>query len=145
MDLSPRDLSFSRNVEAKLVDLSHQSKTNLNTLRSRYRHAIVASGMTSHDALNYITSGSYQEPLGLPDVPDEVAVLELENCSSAEHAINMLAEFSGLGYAAVPALRGAWKRAVRDDEDPYQRTLNLAYKTYESPDADLLPVQFYTD
>jgi hypothetical protein len=97
--------------------------------------------MTSHDALNYIASPVYKEPLGLPDVPDEVIPLEESEYISAEHAITMLAEYSGLGYDAIPALRGAWIRAVKNNEDPYQRTLNLAYNTYNSPDADLLPYQ----
>ena len=141
MELSPRDFSFSKDVEVRLLDLSYSNKVEYNTLRSRYRHAIVASGMTTHDALNYIASPVYKEPFGLPDVPDEVAPLDESEYVSAEHAITMLAEYSGLGYDVIPALRGAWIRAVQNKEDPYKRALDLAYNTYNSPDADLLPYQ----
>jgi hypothetical protein len=44
-----------------------------------------------------------------------------------------------LGYEAIPALRGAWLRGVRDGDIPFERAYALATKLYESKDADLLP------
>ena len=64
---------------------------------------------------------------------------ELEDYESPENAIIALAEFSGLGYEIIPALRASWLRAVREDEEPYSRARNLAEYTYDSKDADLLP------
>lgn len=56
-----------------------------------------------------------------------------------EHAVLALAEFSGLGYEIVPALRAAWIRGVAAGENPYERATLLASALYKSPDADLLP------
>lgn len=141
METEPRDFTFTTPIEVRLVELSHQTKTNLNSIRSRYRHAVVASGMTSSDALNYISSAVYLEPVGIPEVPEEVRLLSIDECVSPEHAVTMLAEYSGMGYEAIPAFRATWIRAVQQGQDPYQRTLELASRTYDSPDADLLPYQ----
>jgi starvation-inducible DNA-binding protein len=59
--------------------------------------------------------------------------------NSPEEAIYSLAEFSGLGYEIVPALRAAWKRGVRDNVSAFKRAADLAIETYESIDSDLLP------
>ena len=59
--------------------------------------------------------------------------------SSPEHAIVSFSEFSGLGYESIPVFRAAWKRAVVDNENPFNRAKDLAVKMYSSKDADLLP------
>ena len=59
--------------------------------------------------------------------------------SSPEHAIVSFAEFSGLGYESIPVFRAAWKRAVVENENPFNRAKDLAVKMYSSKDADLLP------
>lgn len=59
--------------------------------------------------------------------------------ASPEHAIVSFAEFSGLGYESIPAFRAAWKRAVVDSENPFNRAKDLAVEMYASKDADLLP------
>jgi hypothetical protein len=59
--------------------------------------------------------------------------------SSPEHAIFALAEFSGAGYEIIPALKASWARAVKNDEKPFERAMNLAINLYNSNDADLLP------
>ena len=69
----------------------------------------------------------------------EIALKSADEYGSPEHAIYSMAEYSGLGYEAIPALRGAWLRAVRDGEIPFERAYTLATKLYESKDADLLP------
>jgi hypothetical protein len=69
----------------------------------------------------------------------EVALKSASEYGSPEHAIFSMAEYSSLGYDAIPALRGAWLRAVRDGEVPFERAYALATKLYESKDADLLP------
>jgi hypothetical protein len=69
----------------------------------------------------------------------EVALKSAGEYGSPEHAIFSMAEYSSLGYDAIPALRGAWLRAVRDGDIPFERAYSLATKLYESRDADLLP------
>jgi hypothetical protein len=69
----------------------------------------------------------------------QIALKSADEYGSPEHAIYSMAEYSGLGYEAIPALRGAWLRAVRDGEIPFERAYSLATKLYESKDADLLP------
>ena len=62
-----------------------------------------------------------------------------EDYESQEHAIFSLAEFSGLGYETIPAIRAAWMRGIKNNENPYERAAVLASALYDSPDADLLP------
>jgi hypothetical protein len=69
----------------------------------------------------------------------EVALKSAGEYGSPEHAIFSMAEYSSLGYDAIPALRGAWLRAVRDGDIPFELAYSLATKLYESRDADLLP------
>lgn len=69
----------------------------------------------------------------------EIALKSADEYGSPEHAIYSMAEYSGLGYEAIPALRGAWLRGVRDGDVPFERAYALATKLYESKDADLLP------
>ena len=58
---------------------------------------------------------------------------------TTEHAITEFAEYSGLGYEVIPALRAAWKRGVDNNESGFDRARELAVMTYDSKDADLLP------
>lgn len=58
-----------------------------------------------------------------------------------EDAILTMAEFSGFGYEAEPALRASWLRAVRAGGDPFTRASLLAIHGRNSIDADLLPVE----
>ena len=69
----------------------------------------------------------------------QIALKSADEYGSPEHAIYSMAEYSGLGYEAIPALRGAWLRGVRDGDIPFERAYTLATKLYESKDADLLP------
>lgn len=62
-----------------------------------------------------------------------------EDYESQEHAIFSLAEFSGLGYETIPAIRASWMRAIKNNENPFERAAVLASALYDSPDADLLP------
>lgn len=68
-----------------------------------------------------------------------VTLLEEHEYESPEHAIVAFAEYSGLGYEIIPALRASWLRAVGEREDPFSRAKELATLTYSSIDADLLP------
>jgi hypothetical protein len=68
-----------------------------------------------------------------------IALKSADEYGSPEHAIHAMAEYSSLGYEAIPALRGAWLRGVRDGDIPFERAYTLATKLYESKDADLLP------
>lgn len=75
-------------------------------------------------------------------VIDEELTIELLDeieYATSEHAIVAMAEYSGLGYEIVPALKSAWIRGVESDEDPFSRAKELAVDLYDSRDADLLP------
>jgi hypothetical protein len=61
--------------------------------------------------------------------------------SSSNEAILALTEASGLGYEAEFAVKASWIRGVDAGQNPYKRARELALNTYESPDADLLPVR----
>ena len=69
----------------------------------------------------------------------EVALKSADQYGSPEHAIFSMAEYTGLGYEVIPALRGAWLRGVRDGDVPFQRAYELATNLYNSRDSDLLP------
>lgn len=68
----------------------------------------------------------------------QVALKNASDYTSTEHAIHIMAEYSDLSYDIIPALRGAWIRAIRDGEAPFERAYSLATKLYDSKDADLL-------
>jgi hypothetical protein len=69
-----------------------------------------------------------------------VTLLEEHEYCSPEHAIVAMAEYSGLGYDVIPALRAAWLRGVDEREDPFERAKALAIDCYENDrDSDLLP------
>jgi hypothetical protein len=68
-----------------------------------------------------------------------VELMNEDDYESQEHAIHVLAEFSGLGYDVIPAIRAAWLRGLKNEENPYERAAILATALYSSPDADLLP------
>lgn len=59
--------------------------------------------------------------------------------SSPDEALVAMAEYSGLSYAVIPALKAAWTRGVKDNENPFERAKNLSVSLYNSKDADLLP------
>lgn len=59
--------------------------------------------------------------------------------NTSEDAILALAEYSGYGYELIPALRSAWKRAVEQNENPFDRAYELAILQDKSKDSDLLP------
>ena len=62
-----------------------------------------------------------------------------ESYKTPEEAIFAIAEFSGLGYDAIPVFRAAWRRGVNNSESPFNRAAKLAVELYDSSDADLLP------
>lgn len=64
---------------------------------------------------------------------------EPEDYETSEHALVEFAEYSGLGYEVIPALRAAWKRGIGENESGFERAKELATLTYASKDADLLP------
>lgn len=68
-----------------------------------------------------------------------VSLQSEDNYESPEHALVAFAEYSGLGYEVVPAMRAAWIRAVDSGENPFERAKDLAISLYYSRDADLLP------
>lgn len=104
------------------------------------RFAVLPEGTVSDEAVIEYDRAKLKQ-----DVEDiyyeqelSVTLKEFSEYDSTENAIIALAEFSGLSYDIIPALRATWLRAVRDGEDPYSRVKTLAEYTYDSKDADLL-------
>lgn len=64
---------------------------------------------------------------------------ESHEYSTPEHALTAFAEYSGLGYDIIPALRASWKRGVDNNESGFDRARELAIMTHDSQDSDLLP------
>jgi len=64
---------------------------------------------------------------------------EFSEYETTEDAIIALAELSGYGYAAEFALRASWLRAVKENQDPFERAKTLALDPDNSPDKELLP------
>lgn len=84
-------------------------------------------------ALTASAPASYEEELSVELLPTS------DDYESNEHAIYTLAEFSGLGYEVIPAIRASWIRGLKNNENPYERAAVLASALYDSQDADLLP------
>ena len=105
------------------------------------RFAVIPDGVVSSDAILEYNRDNLEQDVDDIYYKQELSV-ELKDFSeydSPETAIIALAEFSGLGYEIIPALRASWLRGVDSGEEPYSRARNLAEYTYNSNDADLLP------
>jgi hypothetical protein len=89
----------------------------------------------SSNAATAITASAVAEDELLISLRDET------DYASSEDAIVAFAEFSGLGYEVIPAIKAAWLRGVRDDENPFNRAKELSIMLYDSRDSDLLPVK----
>jgi len=74
-----------------------------------------------------------------------VEIKDQEEYASIEEAILAMAEFSGFGYEIEPSLKAAWARGVKDNQNPFDRALDLAEYGYQSIDADLLPLKENVD
>lgn len=72
-----------------------------------------------------------------------VELLDESEYESPEDAIVAMAEYSGFGYEFIPSVRAAWKRALANDENPFDRARDLVTLLGYSRDRDLLPR--YTD
>lgn len=70
-----------------------------------------------------------------------ISLLAEDEYTTQEEAIFSLAEFSGLGYETIPALRASWMRGIKNNENPFERAAVLASALYDSQDADLLPLK----
>jgi hypothetical protein len=105
------------------------------------RFAVIPDGVISAEAIVEYDRAKLKQDVDDMYYEQELSttIKDLEEYESTEDAITALAEFSGLGYEIIPALRATWLRAVKDGEDPYSRVKNMAEYTYNSKDADLLP------
>jgi hypothetical protein len=61
--------------------------------------------------------------------------------ASIEEAIVALTEASGMGYDTEFAIKASWMRAVRDNQNPFERAKKLALDPKNSPDLELLPAE----
>ena len=105
------------------------------------RFAVIPEGVVNDDAVVEYDRAKLKQDIDDIYYEEELSV-ELKDFSqykSPEAAIIALAEFSGLGYEIIPALRASWLRGVNNGDDPYSRAKNLAEYTYNSNDSDLLP------
>lgn len=101
--------------------------------------ALVSSGYTSdYDLLPWYHQLSTRKQVSYASELSTCLLPEHEYASQ-EEAIFSLAEFSGLGYETIPAIRAAWMRGIKNNENPFERAAVLASALYDSPDADLLP------
>jgi hypothetical protein len=103
--------------------------------------ALVSSGYTAdYDLLPW---GHELSTRSDTDYSEELRVTPLaeDEYATQEEAIFSLAEFSGLGYETIPAIRAAWMRGIKNNENPFERAAVLASALYDSPDADLLPMK----
>jgi starvation-inducible DNA-binding protein len=68
-----------------------------------------------------------------------ITLQDEDQYETPEEALVAFAEFSGMGYEIIPALRAAWLRGVEHGEDPFTRARELATFLHDSKDEDLLP------
>lgn len=138
-----RPLSFGARVESALQEAAGSNFAYLEQLRAKYRHGVVAKRLSPDEALNYTLSltASANYPDLIPPVPEQADLYDQEHYTSPEHALLAMAEYTGLGYEALPALRAAWRRGVQDPSgpQPFYRASLLAEQLYDSIDGDLLP------
>lgn len=69
------------------------------------------------------------------------SITSADSFQTPEHAIFALAEYSGLGYDLIPAVRAVWNRAESSGEVPFERAFDFVTNLYSSSDSDLLPKQ----
>jgi hypothetical protein len=107
------------------------------------RFAVIPDSLIDKDAIEQYMMEKEQEDISDLQYIDDLTytIFEtIEEYESPEKAITALAESSEFSYDADVALRAAWLRGVKNNDDPYQRAKNLAELGYESNDADLLPI-----
>jgi hypothetical protein len=68
-----------------------------------------------------------------------IELQDQDSYETPEDALYAMTEYSGLGYEAISSFRAAWRRGVKNDENPFDRAVELAIDLYNSRDADLLP------
>ncbi len=105
----------------------------------RCRFAVIPDGvvsMTPEEVGDVMAEAEDNE-----DVMKELTIRleDEEYYETSEDAVLAFAEYSDLGYEAIPAIRAAWRRGVENEESPFNRARELATMLYDSRDADLLP------
>jgi hypothetical protein len=105
------------------------------------RFAVIPDGVVSSEAIIEYDRAKLKQDVDDIYYEQELSInlKDFSEYESPETAIIALAEFSGLGYEIIPALRASWLRGVSNGDDPYSRAKNLAEYTHNSSDADLLP------
>jgi hypothetical protein len=109
---------------------------------AKCRFAILPAGAVTAKNPTQMDIDEVADILADSDYVGSQLIVELEPnivVEDPELALLNLAEFSGLGYEALPALRAAWLRGVEENDDGYTRAKDLAVQLLNSCDADLLP------
>jgi starvation-inducible DNA-binding protein len=68
-----------------------------------------------------------------------IEILPQDGYATPEEALYAMSEYSGLGHESISSFRAAWRRGVKNNENPFDRAAELAINLYDSRDADLLP------
>jgi hypothetical protein len=109
------------------------------------RLAVIPDGKIDKDAIEEYKKSQGEMSTVVSSITAEmelsIEIPDNNTFAQPEDAILALTEFSGLGYEAEPAIRASWLRAVKRGDNPYTRARHLAEFTYDSLDADLLPVK----
>ena len=158
-----RRLHFSTTTEKELVDLARRSKLGeyqldctVSELKTVYYRGAASSTSTDylriHEAgmtrvLDHLKGRSVSDQdlqaltAGAVSAGATISIEDESFYASPEHAIFAITAYAGLGFEALPAFRATWLRAVRENENPFDRVRSLAVDLYNAYDADLLPTK----
>lgn len=161
MSTPSRRLHFSNETESQLVDLVRRSKSGeyarectVSELKTVYYRGAASSTSTDflriHEAgmtrvLDHLKARSVQDmdlqtlTAGAQSAQANVSIQDESFYATPEHAIFAITAYAGLGFEVLPAFRATWFRAVRENDNPFERTKSLAVDLYKAHDADLLP------
>jgi hypothetical protein len=161
MSTPSRRLHFSSTTEAELVSLTRRSKAgeyardcSISELKTvYYRGAASSKGSDSlsiHEAamtrvIDHLKARSVADvdlqgiTAGAVSAGTNITIQDESFYATPEHAIFAITAYAGLGFEVISAFRASWLRAVRENDNPFERTRSLAVDLYSAHDADLLP------
>ena len=156
-----RRLHFSSTTESQLVDLVRRSKRgdfqrecSVSELKTVYYRGAASSkasdSITIHETamtrvLDHLKARSVSDidlqtlTAGAVSAQTNISIQDEDFYATPEHAIFAITAYAGLGFEVIPAFRATWLRAVRENDNPFERTRSLAVDLYSAHDADLLP------
>ena len=161
MSTPSRRLHFSPTTEEELVSLTRRSKAgeyarecSVSELKTVYYRGAASSkasdSITIHETamtrvLDHLRARSVADvdlqglTAGAVSAGTNINIQDEDFYATPEHAIFAITAYAGLGFEVLPAFRATWLRAVRENDNPFERTRSLAVDLYSAHDADLLP------